>query len=61
VDFWKKNLAQSNLKVGAITPELISIHMGLLSNIQNTKVNGIKKWLLFFLIEFKNRIIVYFK
>jgi GR25 family glycosyltransferase involved in LPS biosynthesis len=61
VDFWKKNLAQSNLNVGAITPELISIHFGLLSNIQNTKVNGIKKWLLYFLVEFKNRIIVYFK
>ena len=61
VDFWKKNLAQSNLNVGAITPELISIHLGLLSNIQNTKVNGIKKWLLYFLVEFKNRIIVYFK
>jgi hypothetical protein len=61
VDFWKKNLAQSNLNVGAITPELISIHTGVLSNIQVTKGNHIKKWLLYFLVEIKNRIIVFFK
>jgi len=61
VDFWKKNLAQSNLNVGAITPELISIHTGVLSNIQVTKGNYIKKWLLYLLVEIKNRIIVFFK
>jgi hypothetical protein len=47
--------------VGAIQPELISIQNGLLSTIQYSNKNLIKKWVLFILVEIKNRIIAFFK
>ena len=61
VDFWKKYLLNCNLSVGAIQPELISIQSGLLSTIQFSNKNSMKKRVLFILVEIKNRIIVFFK
>jgi GR25 family glycosyltransferase involved in LPS biosynthesis len=61
VDVWKKNLAKSNLKVGAIKPELIAVQSGMVSRIQDSKPAILKEWILYLLVEIKNRLIVFFK
>jgi GR25 family glycosyltransferase involved in LPS biosynthesis len=61
VDVWKKNLAKTNLKIGAIRPELIAVQSGMVSRIQDRKPQVLKEWILYLLVEIKNRLIVFFK
>ena len=61
VDLWKRNLKNTNLKIGAVKPEIIAADKDIKTNIQNAKTSFLKQWILYFLVEIKNRIIVYFR